>query len=217
MRLGSARMVTMALVIAILSIWGCQSTYYAVWEKLGKEKRHLLRDQVDKARSEQEEATEEFKDALTRVKEIYGFKGGDLEKMYERLLDDYQDCENRSKSIDQRIQRVEQTAGDLFKEWQEEINQISNPKFKANSRKALKDTKRRYSRLRSAMKHARSRMTPVLKQLNDYVLYLKHNLNARAIGSLKKEVQDITLEVDSLVADIQQSIKAADDFLKNFK
>ena len=29
---------------------GCQSTYYAMWEKMGKEKRHLLRDQVDRGR-----------------------------------------------------------------------------------------------------------------------------------------------------------------------
>ena len=32
---------------------GCQTAYYSVWEKLGKEKRHLLKDEVEKARDEQ--------------------------------------------------------------------------------------------------------------------------------------------------------------------
>ena len=51
---------------------GCRTTYYAVWERLGKEKRHLLRDQVEKAGSEQQKAAEEFKDVMTRIKEAYG-------------------------------------------------------------------------------------------------------------------------------------------------
>ena len=40
---------------------GCQTTYYAVWEKLGKEKRHLLRDQVEKSRDDQEKHPKSLK------------------------------------------------------------------------------------------------------------------------------------------------------------
>ena len=71
-----------ALPVLLLILWvgaGCQKTYYTVWEKLGKEKRHLLKDEVEKQRVEQEKASEEFKDALTRIKEIYGLDGGELE------------------------------------------------------------------------------------------------------------------------------------------
>lgn len=46
----------------------------------GVEKRHLLRDNVAKAQGEQQQASEEFKDVLTRIKEMYGFDGGKLEK-----------------------------------------------------------------------------------------------------------------------------------------
>ena len=65
----------MSLLPALLMWIGCQSTYYAVWESLGKEKRHLLRDEVEQAREDQAEASEEFKDALTRIKELTGFEG----------------------------------------------------------------------------------------------------------------------------------------------
>ena len=57
-------------------------------------------------------------------------------------------------------------------------------------------------------------MEPVLTRLKDYVLYLKHNLNAQAIGVLKKEVGDIEVEVQGLIQDITQSIAEADSFLK---
>ena len=67
------------------------------------------------------------------------------------------------------------------------------------------------------MLNARKRMTPVLTNLNDYVLYLKHNLNAQAVGALKGEVAGIETDVDRLIADIQKSIKAADLFLAEFE
>jgi chromosome segregation ATPase len=187
-----------------------------VWEKLGKEKRHLLKDNVEKARTEQEKASEEFKDVLTRVKEVYGFQGGELEDYYNRLKDDYDACESRAQKVDKRIEQVEDVASDLFNEWETEIEQISKPEFRTQSRRALADAKRRYSRLEKAMERAQSRMEPVLVHLKDYVLYLKHNLNAQAVGALQKEVNSIEIEVDGLIQDISKSIREADDFLKNF-
>jgi len=208
------------LLISLLAIaisYGCQTTYYAVWEKLGKEKRHLLKDHVEKARTEQEKASEEFKDALTRVKEIYGLDGGDLEEFYHKLQSDYESCEKRAGAVSERIETVAQIAADLFREWDQEINGMANEKFKSKSRESLKMTKRRYARLHDAMTKAESRMEPVLTQLRDYVLYLKHNLNAQAIGALKQEVGDIEIEVETLIRDMGQSIKEADTFLESFE
>jgi hypothetical protein len=206
------------LRVIILSLFvGCQTTYYAVWEQLGKEKRHLLEDQVEKARSDQEEASEQFKDVLTRIKEMYGFEGGDLEEFYNKLKSDYEECERRADIVTTRIDKVEQIAADLFVEWEKEIEDISNSKLRSQSKKSLALTKRRYARLRVAMREAESSMEPVLTHLNDYVLYLKHNLNAQAVGALKEEVGDIEGEVDRLIKDMSKSIKEAEEFLKTFE
>ena len=204
----------LAITLFILIFSSCQTTYYTVWEKLGKEKRHLLKDQVEKARSEQEKASEEFTDALTQVKEIYGFEGGDLEDFYDKLNSDYKSCENRAEAVSERIDKVDQVANDLFVEWEKEIDEMANEKFRSNSRQSLRTAKERYARLNSAMTKAESRMQPVLTQLRDYVLYLKHNLNAQAVGALKKEVDDIEIEVKTLIEDISKSIKEADSFLE---
>ena len=64
------------------------------------------------------------------------------------------------------------------------------------------------------MERAEARITPVLKPMRDRVLFLKHNLNARAIGSLNKELVAVRGNVDSLVAELERSIKEADDFIK---
>ncbi len=207
-------------VIAIISFFviisGCQSAYYAAWEKLGKEKRHLLKDQIRYTRSDQKKAQKEFKDALTRIKEIYGFHGGDLENFYVKLKSDYENCEERANIVHKRIAKVERIAKDLFEEWENELNQMENPKLKADSRKSLVQAKRRYARLDSSMKRAEASMTPVLKNLHDYLLYLKHNLNAAAIGALKNEAADIEISIGNLIKDMNHSINEAENFLKNF-
>ena len=205
------------LLVSMTFAVGCQTTYYTVWEKLGKEKRHLLKDEVEKQRTEQEKASEEFKDALTQIKEIYGLDGGELEEFYTKLKNDYEVCEERAAAVDKRIDKVEQIAIDLFKEWDREIDEMTNAKFKSKSRQALQDTQKRYASLSKAMTQSKTRMEIVLGHLKDYVLFMKHNLNAQSIGALRQEVTDIEAEVNTLIGDIEKSIKEADDFLKTFK
>jgi len=208
----------MILVAAVFTMFtGCQAAYYATMEQFGIEKRHLLRDNIEKTQKEQTEASEEFKDVLTRIKEIYGFDGGELEKAYSRLKSQYERCEDRTESVKTRIDTVEEIANDLFTEWSKEIEQISNADLKRKSRESLLQTQRRYDRLRDAMQTSEARLEPVLTQVRDYVLYLKHNLNAQAIGALDQEVRDIEIEVESLIDDMNASIREAETFLNDFE
>ena len=67
------------------------------------------------------------------------------------------------------------------------------------------------------MARSQKRIEPVLKPLRDRVLFLKHNLNARALGSLTKELDGVSMNVDALVADLQKSIAEADAFISEME
>jgi hypothetical protein len=54
-------------------------------------------------------------------------------------------------------------------------------------------------------------------KLRDHVLYLKHNLNAQAIASLKGEAANIQDEIARLIKDMNASIAQADEFIKTIK
>jgi hypothetical protein len=204
------------LLLILFFLSGCSSAYYATMEKFGKEKRHILIDNVEDVQESQEKAREEFKDALTRIKELYDFDGGKLETFYDQLKESYEDCDSRAKQIEKRINDVEEVAVDLFKEWENEITQINDYKLKNSSKKSLKDAKIKYNKLKKVMNKSTHGMYPVLVKLKDYVLYLKHNLNAKAIGSLSGEVISIEKDVAKLVKDMNASIKEAQSFIKNF-
>jgi Protein of unknown function (DUF2959) len=192
----------------------CRTTYYAAWEKMGKYKRDLLKDNVQKVREDQQAAAEQFKDALTRLRELYHFEGGDLEKVYNRLKSEYDRSMARADAVRNRIRKVEQISSDLFAEWDKEANTISNPRLRADSEAKLRETQRKYEALHSAMKRAEASMEPVLTQLRDQVTYLKHNLNAQAIGALKGEAVDVENEIQQLIQDMNSSISEAEAFIK---
>jgi hypothetical protein len=60
---------------------------------------------------------------------MYGFDGGELEDVYEKLSEDYRACEERADAVRDRIDKVERIAADLFKEWESEIATIENVKL----------------------------------------------------------------------------------------
>lgn len=199
--------------VTLVALAACSSAYYATWEKLGKHKRDLLQDNVVAAKNEQEEAQTEFKDALTRLKELRQFDGGELEKAYRTVSADYESCAKSAEDVRDRIKKVDSIAQDLFAEWEAELVEINNPAFKKDSVKKLEDTRKRYALLHQTMLSSEKRLEPVLAKFRDYVLYLKHNLNAKAVGSLSTEVISIEKEVDRLIVEMDKSIAQADAFV----
>ncbi len=203
-----------ALVVLLLALTSCKSVYYGAYEKFGVYKRDLLKKRVVAARDEQQAASVEFKDALTRLKELTKFDGGKLEARYRQLQGDYDDCAKRVEAVRSRIRDVESVAEDLFTEWEKEIKQIGTDSLRANSRRQLADTRIRYDEMIAALKKAEATMPPVLAKFHDYVLALKHTLNAAAISSLQGESAVIQADINRLIGDMSNSIARADEFLK---
>ena len=192
---------------------GCETAYYGTMEKLGYHKRDLMVNRVESARDAQEDAKEQFESALDKFSSVLQFDGGDLEDKYDQLKHAYDRSNARAQTVRDRIAAVENVAEDLFAEWQTELNEYSSDNLRRSSARKLQQTKRQYAKLIGAMKRAESKMEPVLVAFNDQVLFLKHNLNAKAIASLQTELVSVEAEVNSLIKDMEASIKEADSFI----
>jgi hypothetical protein len=205
---------TALLLVSLGSFTACRNMVYSAYEKVGIYKRDLLKKRVVSARDEQKGAQQEFKDALTRLKEMTGFEGGDLEKHYRKLQSDYDDAAARVEAVHRRVQDVETVAGDLFAEWDKENRQIETDALRETSRSQLNETRQRYEEMLSALKRSERSMDPVLHKLHDYVLALKHSLNAQAIADLRGESTRIQDEVARLIQEMNTSIAGADEFIR---
>jgi len=200
-------------MLTLFLLCGCRSAYYSTMEKFGVYKRDLLKKSVVAARDEEKAAGQQFTNALIRLKELYGFEGGDLEKIYNALNREYDRSVEGANAVHKRIKEMETVAADLFTEWEKEIQQMSSVQLQASDREKLRETRSRYEELHTSLKRAELSMDPVLTRFHDQVLYLKHNLNAAAIASLKGETINIQLEITRLLQDMNAAISQADSFI----
>lgn len=197
-----------------LVLSACQSAYYGAMEKLGFEKRDILVDRVGDAREAQQEAKKQFEDALKQFIAVTNFSGGQLEQQYNKLKDEYEQSESRAKAVRNRIDDVEEVAEDLFEEWNKELKHYTNADMRRSSQNQLEATRARYKKLITIMRRAEKKLDPVLAAYRDRVLFLKHNLNARAIASLRDERAKVEADIGALIADMNRSINEADAFIK---
>jgi len=201
------------LFSGFLTLCSCSTLYFAGMEKIGIQKREIMADRVKAARDTQKEAKEQFVSALEQFKSVVAVQGGDLEKKYNELNATLKKSEAEADAVHSRIKSVEEVSDALFEEWRAEIAQYSSDKLRQASQRKYDAAEARYRLLIGAMKKAEWRLEPALIPLRDQVLFMKHNLNARAIAGLSDEVVTVETRVDSLVADIEVAVKEADAFI----
>ncbi len=200
-----------------LMLTACSTMYLEGLEKVGIPKRDVMVYRVEKARDTQEETKEQFKSALEQFTAATHFSGGDLEDTYNRLNDAYEASIGKAEEVRSRIADIESVSEALFNEWKQEITQYSNASMKQSSQKKLDSTQAHYRQLIASMKQAEAKIEPILTVFHDQVMFLKHNLNARAIASLKGELSNIKSDVSALIASMEKSINEANAFISTME
>jgi predicted nucleic acid-binding Zn-ribbon protein len=186
-------------------------------EKIGVHKRDILVDRVVEARDSQQATKEQFSSALEHFSSVINFQGGELEDKYHELKKELDKSEDQADEVRNRVDAVEDVAEALFAEWEGELDQYNSASLRKSSAKQLKQTRAHYYKLIGAMKKAESKIDPVLNPLRDQVLFLKHNLNARAIASLQTELTRIETDVSRLIRDMEIAMNEADSFIQTLK
>lgn len=193
---------------------GIKDAKYGAYEMIGYEKRDLFKKEVKSVKNNQEDSQEAFEDALERLQKFYAFKGGRIEKEYNKLKNSYENSLEESHDLSNSIQKLDTVAHDLFIEWKKEIKEITSPDLRKKSSAKLNETRKKYKILYDALKNSEKRMSPLLVKIKDQVLYLKHNLNAGAIEGLRNEGERIQKDIEKLIGEMKDANKEADKFIK---
>jgi hypothetical protein len=207
------RTICIPLVAVTLLVAGCTSAYYKTMQTLGKEKRDILVQRIKDAKKDQDQTKQQLHTTMESFQALTGFQGGSLEKSYKRLNSDYESANSQAGKLHDKIQSIDQVSNDLFKEWQGEIAAMGNAKLKAQDTVMLRNAKSRQATYMRAMRRTEDQIAPVLKAFRDQVLFLKHNLNSRAIGSLKGTTAGLQGDVADLIQSIDASSQEADKLI----
>jgi chromosome segregation ATPase len=200
-----------------LIVGGCSSAYYGTMEKFGFAKRDILVDRVEDTRDAQNAAKEQFSSALEQFLAVTKTDAGELQRKYDSLNREFTRSEQRAQEVRDRLEAVEDVAEALFREWKQEMDQYTNASLRRESEREFDRTRQRYEELMAVMRRAADRMEPVLSTFRDQVLFLKHNLNARALASLTTTNRELEADITRLVADMEASIREAEEFIRTMQ
>jgi hypothetical protein len=202
------------VVLAVAVLGACSSTYYDTLEKFGYAKRDLLVERLTKTERAQTAAKEQFASALEHFLAVTRVDGGELQRRYDDLKGELKRSEDRAKEVRDRIASVEEVGDALFREWKKELDQYQSANLRAESERELDETERRYDQLMRLMHRSADRMDPVLGSFRDQVLFLKHNLNARALASLDNTNHELQGDIERLISDMEVSIRESQAFIQ---
>ena len=206
-----------SLLALILFLAACDTMVLEALENIGIPKRDVLIDRIESAQEAQEDGQEQFRSALEQFKSVLAFDGGDLESAYNALNGEYEDSVSAAEEISDRIDSVESVAEALFTEWENELGEYTSASLRRDSERQLRSTRVRYERLMTSMRSAERSIDPVLASLKDNVLYLKHNLNARAIASLRGELANVDSDVTRLLEAMNAAINESNAFIAELR
>lgn len=208
---------TFILLALTMGLAGCASVYYDAMERKGFEKRDILIERVAEARAEQAEAQAVFASALDEFRTLVTVETGGLETKYDAIKASLEQSESQAADVRQRIKAVDDVGRRLFREWESELRLYESADLRGRSQAQMEATRQDYQSLMAAMNRAADKMQPVLSIYQDQVLFLKHNLNARAISSLEVERAEIEERVETLIAEMEAAITEADAFIASMQ
>lgn len=212
------KIVYISLLALTLSACGTvDKARYSALEKVGVHKRDILVDRIEATSKTQEQTKEQFQSAYEELASLVKVDDRGLEKKYKKMAKAVEASEEKAEELDSRIKSVDSVAKALFAEWQQELSEYQSASLRRVSAQNLENTKQRYAAIYKKMQVSQQRVAPVLKVLQDNTLYLKHNLNARAVSSLSSEVLVVEDKVAQLILQMEASINESKSFIDSMR
>ncbi len=159
------------------------------------------------------EAITSTKTQLLKTTDVYnGLMADDAKDrkdLYKKLQQEMATTEKRRAEIGVRSGEMKTEADTLFKSWADSAAGISDPSLRKRSDDRLAKTKASYAQIGTVGQKAADLYGPVMKELQDQVTFLGHDLNPTAIASLKPNAAKVNGHMSELVKSIDDTISTA--------
>jgi hypothetical protein len=198
-------------IASVIYLTGCSGGAY---KSSGQYKRDILVDRIEKARQSHERAKTQFQVVLTDYSNVVDAGEDNLHAEYNKLSKQYKKTKAVTKDMYRKIADVEKIGKPLFRDWEDELENYENEKIRRSSEEHLDATRSNYLKVLHAVKNTEYKTASTLKSLNDQMLFLSQNLNARAMKSFKEEIAALKAELKDLAKLMDKAIDEANKFTK---
>jgi hypothetical protein len=150
---------------------------------------------------------------LTKTMEVYNAlmadDAKDRKKLYSSLQKEMAASDKRRAAIGDEAAKMRAEAKALFDQWAASTAAIDDPDLRKRSEERLGATKASYAEIEAVGQKAAELYGPFMKDLQDQVTFLGHDLNPSAVASLKPEAAKLNEKAETLVKSIDDTITTA--------
>jgi hypothetical protein len=150
---------------------------------------------------------------LTKTMEVYNAlmadDAKDRKKLYSSLQKEMAASDKRRAAIGDEAAKMRAEAKALFDQWAASTAAIDDPDLRKHSEERLGATKASYAEIEAVGQKAAELYGPFMKDLQDQVTFLGHDLNPSAVASLKPEAAKLNEKAETLVKSIDDTITTA--------
>jgi len=204
------------LILMLASVLGgCAGAYHRALEQRGMTKRDILVRRIQHVQSAQYEAKLQFTSAQDSLRTIAQVEPGRLREKHAELDAQLKNGRERARDLQQRLPNVDSAAESLFKEWAKELALYQNAALRERSEERLSQTRARYGEFMAAQRAITAQIAPVLRNLSDQVLLIKHGLNVQAHSENKRALRELQEQISELIRAIDNSNRSADAFIES--
>jgi len=179
--------------------------------------QQALVDSVRSAAVETEESQEDYGSALNLFQRLTAPQAVEIETLNEDFDEALEECQQRADDLAERLESVRTEADTLFQSWTQDLEHFSGDALRKKSEAMMVETQARAQRVITSLESVRASMTPVLLKLQDYSLFFRHNLNARAIATLEDTYKGFDSEFTALNQELEQARAEMATFLAGFE
>lgn len=138
----------------------------------------------------------------------------DRKKLYSGLQKEMAAADKRRAAIGEQAAVMKSEAKVLFDQWATSTAAIENPDLRKRSEERLEAAKASYAEIETVGQKAAELYGPFMKDLQDQVTFLGHDLNPSAVASLKPEAAKLNQKAETLTKSIDDTITTANQKIR---
>ena len=169
-----------------------------------------LKDSADAAEQSITDVLQHVKGMLDSYNVIVGGKSKNVQSDYKKLANALSGTDKKIQSANKGLDSLSKQANKFFVQWEKELPEYSSDSMREKSSARLAAAKEKSRNLAATLGEASKAFEPLMKNLNDQIMFLGRDLSPEAIADLQDEAAQLNKQAESVTASVKDLLTKAD-------
>ena len=178
--------------------------------KTAKEAQNL-KNSADAAEKSITDVLEHVEGMLGSYNAIVGGTSKNVQSDYKKLANALSGTDKKIQSANKGLDSLSKQANKFFVQWEQELAEYSSDSMREKSSVRLEAAKETSRNLAATLGEASKAFEPLMKNLNDQIMFLGRDLSPEAIADLQDEAAQLNKQAEDVTATVKDLLTKADE------